>query len=248
MRKKLLVAAVGYVIVASQCHVTFADIVYTAGPNQGSTPQEYFFETANFANPNYPRGYQLTSHAEPFALHAKMGMKGSYLDNFFTAIDVRDLIFTSADPNATSALVRGGGNLEGGFDAPNGSGTAILNLYLNGAQNGLAFSTNDGQSINQGVYVDAVVPLNTPIRFAANLELRMSSALYNTSWAIFDNSFRFDPNQVFELPVGVTVNSVDWGVVDNRLSSPIPEPAASWLLPAAFAFAAGKRGRCRADL
>jgi hypothetical protein len=244
LRNFAVVFASCWVAVSGQAR---ADIIYRAGNNSGPTPQEYFLETDRFANPDYPSGYQLTSRADAGGLYSKMGVKGTGLDNFFTSIDVNDLVFSSSNSNASGAWVRGGGNLSGGFSAPNGNGTAILSLYLNGAGDGLAFSTNDGETIDQGVFVDAWVPFDTPVRFTAILELRMSSLPWNISWAIFDDSFEFDPLRVFDLPAGVTVNSASWGIVNNRLVSAVPEPAAGLYLTGLSALLLTGRRRRRSN-
>lgn len=173
------------------------------------------------------------------------------------------LLFSSTNPNATSAVVSANLLLHGIMDFAAGQGAAADSVEgavtLNQGFFFFRFFNNsiDGFSIEQnpfsvsgtlGPTTDAVlttplveVALNTPIILRLRLQ---SSASTGGNGAVaatdFGGSFKFvSGSDAFNLPDGVTVNAGTW-LVDNRFIDPlaaVPEPASWAMMIAGFALA-----------
>jgi hypothetical protein len=96
----------------------------------------------------------------------------------------------------------------------------------------IGFDVDVGDQITTGM---VTVPIGTP--FAIEVEFSAFAGAGGTGGiggitgeanTEFDNSLQLNPDSVFDLPTGYTANGGD--IVDNRIISAIPLPAAVWLL------------------
>ena len=82
-----------------------------------------------------------------------------------------------------------------------------------------------GDIINETIQVTRSVPVNTPVGLNLTLLVEANASKFTCrATTDFSNSFGFVQGaNVFDVPEGVTVNSVSGGIVDNMV---IPEPSA----------------------
>lgn len=181
------------------------------------------------------------------------------------------LIFSSTNPNATSAVVSANLLLHGIMDFAAGMGAAgdsvegavTLNQaffffrFFNNSTEGFSIEQNPfsvsgtlGPTTNAILTTPLVqVALNTPIILQLRLQ---SSASAGGNGPIastdFGGSFKFvSGSDAFNLPDGVTVNAGTW-LVDNRFIDPlaaVPEPATWALMIAGFGLAGAAARRPR---
>lgn len=222
-------------LMAGESH---ANVIYRAGLNTGATPQTYE-ANQGWNSAQFTQIIQ-RSDAGPLGLESTLGVQATTIDNFYTGIEVRDVVVSSTDPAATHAEISFGASVTGSFTGV-GNATAILGLGVSGLgvllqQGGTNFKSSDGDVTIVPVYLAATVPVDTPFTVVALLELRASSLFGNRM--VLDFDVEFDLPSVFLLPEGVSVDSPSWGLVNNSLVGgdddpqvgTVPEPASLGLL------------------
>lgn len=139
--------------------------------------------------------------------------------------------FSSNDPGITHTLVTISTTVSGDVFLAGNAANIESRLVLGSSPiNFHEVFTGTSTPNQQFIYEHALlVPLNQPVIFTASIktELHTTGNLFGVT--DFSNSMSFNPDQFFELPAGVTANSVgsDW-LVNNRLASSnsaVPEPA-----------------------
>lgn len=222
-----------------------AAILYTAGPNAGSVPQQYYHQ-----DPNFPHfGKELFAEADATRLSAMAAVNADAIDNFYAAFTVDDLIFSHADPSVTSTSVtiqmRFSGSASG---AGNWSPNANIRLSSSvGTVTDAASLLAPDTAIDELLTITLFdVPLDEPVTFSALMEMRVAAGPNQFTRIDFRNSLDFiDLSNVFILDSGVTANSASWGLIDNSLSA-VPLPASAWLFGSGLIGLVGvarKRGR-----
>ncbi len=114
--------------------------------------------------------------------------------------------------------------------------TTLVNIKLTPLSNfaTLPVSPSSGNSIVSGDFssgnwttAGVNVPLNTPMSLAYRVEFDP----YQSSYYYSDYAFAgFNDAEIFNLPAGYTVNSVDGGIINNAFVSAVPLPASFWLM------------------
>lgn len=123
------------------------------------------------------------------------------------------------------------------FQSPNDSPIAMAK----GIFEGLEYRSGDLIS-QEFTTPTASVPLDTILSF--KVELRVSAGGTSNdgdqigATASFGNTLTFSPDAFFNLAPGITANSAELGLANNQFDSgapsPVPLPAAFWLLPLAL--------------
>jgi hypothetical protein len=229
--RKLVTRSITALMLLAATQQASANVTYSARYNSGGTPQTFFYETPQFADPNYPSGHQIQAYANPLGVGSLLTVKGTNIDNVFSSILVDDVIFTSTDPNKISTTVTFSALFSGSASSTNSGGAAHAygTLHLNGAVSPSAFFMfPDSSGIFTTVSVTTTVPVGSPVTIYALLDLAAGAPSYHTTSIDFMHSLSFDAASVFDLEAGVTANSASWGLVDNRLST-VPLPAGAWL-------------------
>jgi hypothetical protein len=186
------------------------------------------------------------------ASYGHVGASANGLDlatgNFSTAGSaflIGDLIFTSLDPNALTTNVSLNLNFDGTLTATNSAvaevqarsvlfGNTIGALSVEDAAGTfICSSTFSGigcGSTHAGAISSAslLVPLNVSLQFFMSIDVSAGGGSIGTSGsADFSNSLDFPiGSDVFSLANGVTVNSADLRIVNNRFEAATPLPAA----------------------
>jgi hypothetical protein len=196
------------------------------------------------------------ARADQHSLHASVSTvvvgvvgasNGSDVNAGFT---FTDLVFSGTTGNIALSLDL---HYQGVFvNSPGGLGWATNVVRLNAVNgtNSSGFSTNSSAafaSVLPGV--DATydqtlthswssIPTNVAVTFQLRLNVTDQVGSNSSSSTDFANSLTFaNPTAVFNLPPGVTVNSVEMGLVNNV----VPEPSSFVLLLAGLAALAGFR-------
>lgn len=196
------------------------------------------------ANPGSIGAEAASSNFSNTSLPARGTSDASYADN---------VIFTSSDPTKTSTVVSMNFVASGKLAEKNDDASVTFTANLNGNTE-IAFTVDEGLGVVTchgiignapacgSVYnlasltgVNVIVPLDTPVSFSMEIS---AFALSSDGFVPFDTSASAKFGDTFEFPLsgpvfnledGVTANSADSFIVDNRFLPPTagtPEPGA----------------------
>ena len=223
-------------------------------------------EDANFGPASYTRpgparfpDLRTDGSALPWSLRARQeSLRGSNSGGIAAGWEVRDLIFTSTDPNATHVDVGLFGRLQGSLREMLPSGnfvSAVATVEVEMLSTIPTFDTYnfsyspDTSNLSRPVDVieriDLMVgkyfrfPVNRPNRFKVQTIARVSTGEAGFAVSDFGSTLEFNINELFTIDTpGVTVNSVSMGLVNNRLTT-VPEPVSAGLLGLSAVLLAG---------